>query len=103
MHQVQTAYFKKMSDTYRPFNDKFKVGNDVYYIGTYGDKQKKAAKLGYSWAGPATILEVNGSYLKIQTTQWNGSQNILYLHGAVCRLAQARDVPQDTFQYKVRS
>ena len=57
-------------------------------------KQKKAAKLCYSWAGPATVLEVNGSYLKLQTTQWNGHQKVLHLHGAVCRKAQPRDVPQ---------
>ena len=94
MHQAQTAYFNKMSDVYRPFKDKFEVGDEVYYVSTYGDKQKKAAKLCYSWAGPATVLEVNGSYLKLQTTQWNGHQKVLHLHGAVCRKAQPRDVPQ---------
>ena len=77
-----------------PFKDKFNVGDEVYYVSTYGDKHKKAVKLCYSWAGPATFLEVNGSYLKLQTTQWNGHQKILHLHGAVCRLAQAKDVPQ---------
>ena len=94
MHKAQMAYFNKMLDVYRPFKDKFQVGDDVYNVSTYGDKEKKAAKLCYSWAGPATVLEVNGSYLKLQTTQWNGHQKILHLHGAVCRLAQARDVPQ---------
>ena len=69
MHKIQTAYFKKMFDVYRPFRDRFQVGDNVYYLSTYGNKQKKAANLCYSWAGPATILEVNGSYLKLQATQ----------------------------------
>ena len=95
MQQVQHAYFKKMSNVYRPFKDEFKPGSKVYFVSTYGDRQSKAAKLCYSWSGPAEVQEVTGPYLKLQMERADGSLKYMHLHAGVCRLAQPQDEPKD--------
>ena len=93
LYHANSRYIKQQAACYRDHPDTFAVGNQVYFVNRHSLPKGVSSRLVYRWAGPATVLEVDGSYLKLKCLDEKQREKVMKLHISLCRLRVRGDRP----------